>query len=140
MTHPEPWNIQFFQRHFRDDPARSVPPLEFLDRIPKTVTATIQAVLEAVAAAPPPSWSGGLQWQAMRGEMKGYYEVRVMGPGKRLYRLFCFVERNADDLDGPSIIAIAGLDKPNGTIISDKDYAKVRSLGDEFKRRRTTFQ
>jgi hypothetical protein len=97
----------------------------------------MQAVLEAVAAAPPPAWSGGLQWQAMRKDMKGYNEVRVMGPGKRLYRLYSFLERPADDLGGPSIVAVSGLWKPNGTAISSSDYAKVRKLGDEFKRRRT---
>jgi hypothetical protein len=39
----------------------------------------IQAVLEAVAAAPPPSFSGGGKWEAMHEDMAGFYEVRVQG-------------------------------------------------------------
>lgn len=141
MPRSEPWRIHFFQRHRSDDPSRSVPAMGFLsDVCPTSVAATMQAVLEAVAEAPPPAYSGGLQWQAMRKEMKGYHEVRVMGPGKRLYRLFCVLERPAPDLGGPSIVAIAGLWKPNNTVISEKDYARVRALGDEFKRRRTVLK
>jgi hypothetical protein len=39
-------------------------------------------VLDAVAAAPPPAFSGGGKWEAMRGKMAGYYEVRAIGPGR----------------------------------------------------------
>lgn len=34
-------------------------------------------------------FAGGGQWQAMHGEMAGYFEARTRGPRKRLYRLFC---------------------------------------------------
>jgi hypothetical protein len=74
---PEPWLIHFFQRHKDDDSARSVPTIDFLDRLPDKVAAEIQAVLEAVAAAPPPSFSGGGKWEAMHEDMAGLYEVRV---------------------------------------------------------------
>lgn len=50
------WRIQFFRRDEDDDPSRSVPAIEFLDSIPLKVVAEIHAVLEAVAAAPPPSF------------------------------------------------------------------------------------
>jgi len=60
MTVPEPWLIHFFQRHQDDDPARPTPTIEFLDGLPDKIAAQIQAVLEAVAAAPPPSFSGGV--------------------------------------------------------------------------------
>ncbi len=59
VTVPEPWLIHFFQRHQDDDPARPTPTIEFLDGLPDKIAAQIQAVLEAVAAAPPPSFSGG---------------------------------------------------------------------------------
>ncbi len=104
--------------------------MDFLDSIPVGVAATIQAVLEAVAAAPPPAFSGGGMWKAMQHEMAGYFEVRVMGPGKRLYRLFCLLERDAPGLDGPSVVAIAGLAKPNETAFSKKG-----KLGDEYRAR-----
>jgi Txe/YoeB family toxin of Txe-Axe toxin-antitoxin module len=60
------------------------------------VAAEMQAVLEAVADAPPPSFSGGGKWEAMHGEMAGIYEIRVQGAGMN-HRLFCSLERNAGD-------------------------------------------
>ena len=49
----------------------------------------------AVAAAPPPAFSGGGKWEAMHGEMSGFFEVRVDGPQRHHYRLFCVLERTA---------------------------------------------
>ena len=66
--------------------------MEFLDSIPGTVAAEIHAVLDAVAAAPPPSFSGGGKWEAMHDEMAGYFEVRVQGGGLN-HRLFCVLGR-----------------------------------------------
>ena len=132
---PKPWLIHFFQRHRDDDPDRNVPAIDFFESIPDGVAGTIQAVLEAVAAAPPPAFSGGGMWKAMHDDMAGYFEVRVMGPSKRLYRLFCLLERDAPGLGGPSVVAIAGLVKPNQTAFTKQDYAAVRRLGDEYRRR-----
>ncbi len=47
---------------------------------PTNVRATIFAVLDAVADAPPPRFSGGGMWEAMHGDMAGFYEVRKQGP------------------------------------------------------------
>ncbi len=74
---PKPWSIHFFQRDKSDDSERAVPAIEFLDSIPAKVAAEIQAVLDAVAAAPPPSFSGGGKWEAMHDDMAGFFEVRV---------------------------------------------------------------
>ncbi|HJX54944.1 MAG TPA: hypothetical protein VJ801_19445 [Polyangia bacterium] len=52
----------------------------------------IVAVVKAVADAPPPAFSGGGKWEAMHGDMSGFYEVRVDGPKRRHYRLFCILE------------------------------------------------
>jgi len=71
------------------------------------------AVLNAVAAAPPPAFSGGGYWEAMHGEMTGFFEVRVDGPGRRHFRLY----------------------KPFRTVLSRADYAEVRALGAEFRSR-----
>jgi hypothetical protein len=43
----------------------SVPALEFLDACPGKIDAEFTAVLDAVAAAPPPQFSGGGKWEAM---------------------------------------------------------------------------
>jgi len=108
---PEPWLIDFIHRHRQDDPGQSTSRIAFLDTPPDKVAAEIQAVLEAVARAPPPSFSGGGKWEAMHGEMAGLYELRVQGRGAN-HRLFYLLERNADDLGGPSIVCLGGLSKP----------------------------
>ena len=107
---PEPWTIHFFRRHADDDADRATPALDFFDTVPVKVAAEIHAVLDAVAEAPPPSFSGGVKWEAMQGDMAGLYEIRVHGGGKN-HRLFCILDRG-DDLGGPSIVCIDGLSKP----------------------------
>lgn len=96
------------------------------------------AVLKAVADAPPPQFSGGGKWEAMHGEMAGYYEVRVDGPDRHHFRLFCVLDRDgaAVGLGGPSLVIITGKDKPFRTVLSTRDYADVRRLGTEFRSRR----
>lgn len=85
----------------------------FLDACPAKVEARFAVVLEAVRDAPPPQFSGGGYWEAMHGDMGGYYEIRLTGPGRRQYRLFCIL-------------------KDSGKKFSDRDYAKVRVLGGEY--------
>lgn len=125
----------FFQRHSDDDPAQDIPGAGFLDSCPVGVRADLVAIVKAVAAAPPMKFAGGGQWKAMRVEMAGYYEARSRGPRKQLYRLFCFLERDAPGLPGPSLVIITGMDKPNESAFSSADYRRVRRLGDEYRRR-----
>ncbi len=132
-----PWRIHFFQRHVADDSDCRVPAREFLDACPTPVAAKLIAVVKAVADAPPPMFSGGGKWEAMHGAMNGFYEVRVDGPKRRHYRLFCVLERLGAEhgLDGPSLVLITGKDKPFRSVLSEADYAEVRSLGREFSKR-----
>lgn len=128
--------MHYFQRHGEDDRSRSVPAREFLLECPVEVRARLVAVIKAVAESPPPRFGGGLQWQAMHGDMKGWYEARDRH-GTRLFRLFCFLERNGEalGLGGPSIVLITGMEKPNDKAFSAADYARVRRLGDEYRAR-----
>jgi Txe/YoeB family toxin of Txe-Axe toxin-antitoxin module len=135
----ELWLIHFFQRHGDDDRARSTPTIEFLETLPDKIAAEIQAVLEAVAAAPPPSFSGGGKWEAMHDDMAGIYEVRVQGSGAN-HRLFCLLERNGHDLGGPAVICLGGLSKPVRSAASPRDYSRIRQYADEFRKRRTVHQ
>lgn len=64
--------------------------------------------------------------------MKGFFEVRVTGPGRRRYRLFCILDREGPGLGGPSVVLITGMDKAPGSAFSEADYRKVRSLGREY--------
>lgn len=136
---PKPWSIHFFQRNESDDSERAVPAIEFLDSIPAKVAAEIHAVLDAVAAAPPPSFSGGGKWEAMHGDMARYFEVRVQGGGMN-HRLFCMLERDAADLGGSSIVCIDGLSKPPRTAANSRDYRRVKRYGGEFQKRRTVLE
>jgi hypothetical protein len=132
-----PWRIYFFKRHVADDPSESVPARDFLQSCPTKVEATIVAVVKAVAEAPPPAFSGGGKWEAMHDDMAGFYEVRVDGPQRRHYRLFCLLERDgaAVGLGGPSLVLIAGKTKAFMTVLSKADYADVRAFGAEYRRR-----
>jgi Txe/YoeB family toxin of Txe-Axe toxin-antitoxin module len=131
------WFIYYFQRDFEDDRTRGVPARAFLGACPTKVQAMMKAVLTAVAGAPPPAFSGGGKWEAMHGNMSGFYEVRVDGPQRHHYRLFCVLERDGAKLglSGPSIVVITGKDKPFRTQLSGEDYRHVRVLGDEYRRR-----
>jgi hypothetical protein len=111
---------------------------DFLDGCPAKIEARFYAVLEAVRDAPPPQFSGGGYWEAMHGDMGGFHEIRLTGPGRRQYRLFCILD-NADPdglrkrgFDRPQIAVVAGMVKDSGKKFSDRDYAKVRALGDQY--------
>jgi hypothetical protein len=70
--------------------------------------------------------------------MAGYYEIRVTGPGRRHYRLFCLLDNGTPaqlaerGFDRPQIVVINGMVKPNAALFSDRDDKKhVRRLGDD---------
>lgn len=132
----DPWLIQFFRRPPSLDASERIPALEFLDGVRPSVAAEIHAVLNAVAAAPPPSFSGGGKWVAMHGDMAGIFEVRVRGAGRN-HRLFCLLEREADDLGGSSIVCIGGLSKPPREAAKARDYRQILQWVREFQSHRT---
>ncbi len=134
--HQGPWAVEFFERHPSNDSARSAPGYEYLETCPISVKEEMLETLKAVAKAPPPSFSGGGRWEAMKKEMKGYYEVRDRHRGQ-LYRLFCLLERNGKDagLTGSSVIVLCGMTKANGTAFTKEDYAWVKQLGEEYMKR-----
>jgi hypothetical protein len=127
--------IVFFRRHKDDDPQQPTPGREALDGYPTTVRAKMRAALVAVATAPPKRFSGGGYWEAMKGEMSGWFELRIDGPRRHHYRLFCLLDYDAKGEGKPLLVVIDGRDKPFRTTLSDADYAAVRSLGDEFRGR-----
>ena len=132
-----PWRVHFFRRHPHGDPSESVPARDFLDGCPTKVSAMMIAVARAVAEAPPPTFSGGGKWEAMHGKMGGIYEIRVDGPDRHHYRLFCLLERAGAGLGlgGPSLVLVTGLDKPFQTKLSDRDYNEVLELVAESRKR-----
>jgi hypothetical protein len=131
-----PWLLHFFQRDQHTDSAQAVPARDFLDTLPAKVVGEFLAILDAVAEAPPPAFSGGGKWEAMHDAMAGFFETRVTGGGMN-HRLFCVLERNASDLGGPSIVIIDCLSKPKRSAADPKDYRRVIRMRDEFAASRT---
>lgn len=130
-----PWAAAFYRSSTGDVPAR-----EFLDRCPATVRRKLLVILEVVRAAPPPAFSGGGKWEAMHGTMRGYYEIRATGPGRRHYRLYCILDNGTEaelaerGFDEPHIMVLNGLVKANATLFSDAIYRRhVRRLGDHYR-------
>ena len=130
-----PWNVLVFRRHRDDDPREAWPAEEFLDECPESVRDDLTAIIDAVAESPPPQFTCGGMWEAMRGIMSGLYEARTRGPDRRLCRLFCILEQAAPGLNGPSVIIVAGLSKPVNTALSSAKYSRVKALGDEYRGR-----
>lgn len=128
-----PWKIHYFQRHADDDATESCPTKDFLNSVPVEVAAEIRAVLEAVAEAPPPSFSGGGKWEVMKGNMAGFHEVRV-SRGNTNYRLLCILVRNPATYSGPAIVCVGGLSKPRRTKARDQDYEEIRGFKNEHDR------
>jgi hypothetical protein len=127
--------IVFFKRHKDDDPNEGTPGRDALDSYPRTVRVKMRAALVAVAAAPPKRFSGGGYSEAMKCEMSGWFELRIDGPRRHHYRLFCLLDYDAKGEEKPLLVVIDGRDKPFRTTLSDADYAAVRKLGDEYRKR-----
>lgn len=127
------WDVVYYKTR-----QGAIPAVDFLLACPRKVRANLLAVLDAVAEAPPPSFSGGGKWEAMHGAMTGYFEVRATGPGREQFRLFCRLENAEQEellkrgLPGPAIVVLDGRRKPNATLFSDADYAEIRDIGDAY--------
>lgn len=71
-------------------------------------------------------------WEAMGGDMTGWFQAKVDGPNRSHYRLFCRLDYEAQGLDKPLLVIITGLVKPFKTEFTALQYRKVRELGDEY--------
>jgi hypothetical protein len=137
----DPHDVVYFQRHEDDDAARSIPGRAFLRSCPAAVRAKFAAVLVAVATAPPRRFGGGGYWEAMRGAMSGWFEVRIDGPkpgggkGRHHYRLYCLLDYEAKEVDRPLLVVVTGLDKAFRSTLAERDYAAVWALGEEYRSR-----
>jgi hypothetical protein len=125
-------DVVFFRRHKDDDPSESEPGRVLLNNCPTKVRATMRVVLAEVAAAPPKRFAGGGYWEAMKGDMVGWFEVRVDGPGRHHYRLFCKLDYSTKGVDKPLLVVIDGRDKPFRTELAAREYLAVRRMGEEY--------
>jgi hypothetical protein len=135
----DPHAIVYFRRHPDDDPAESIPARVQMAGWPVGVRAKVAAVLVAVATAPPSRFAGGGYWQAMHGAMSGWFEVRVDGPGREHFRVFCLLDLEgitpAGVSAGARLVIVDARRKAFRTTLSEADYERVRALGQEYLRR-----
>jgi len=103
-----------------------------LDSYPPSVRVKMRAALAAVAAAPPKRFAGGGYWEAMKGAMAGWFELRADGPKRHHYRLFCLLDYDAKGYAKPLLVVVDGRDKPFRSKLSENDYAEIRALGVEY--------
>ena len=136
MSVDEPvWDVIYYRTA-----SGQVPADEFLDGCPTAIEARFERVLDDVACGPPLEYRGGGYWQAMHGSMTGWHEVRIKGPGRELYRLYCLLEKGTAEelahrgLPRPAIAVIDGRRKPAKTAIPEEEYAAIRKLGEDHKR------
>lgn len=134
--------IVYFKRHPRDDQSERSPGRDALNSWPKGVRAKVRAVVVAVAAAPPSRFSGGGYWEAMHNDMAGWFEIRVDGPKREHFRLYCLLDYDAvsdsvtlDPVNKPYLVIVDGRRKLFRTTLPDSEYAKIRTLGAEYRRR-----
>jgi hypothetical protein len=130
----ESWDVVYYLHAAGRSPA-----IDFLDGCPIRLQARFDAVLDDVAAAPPPRYSGGGRWEAMHGDMGGFYEVRLGGQNREQFRLFCILDNGSPQqlrergLRRPAIAVITGMRKPFMTVFDEHDYAGVCRLGDDYR-------
>jgi len=103
-------------------------PREFFTALPTKVQAKLTSILVAVATAPPGRFAGGGYWEAMHGQMRGFYEIRADFQ-KMHYRLICLLDYESNDSSRPLLVIVAGLSKTIGTTIKSEVYAAVKSSG-----------
>ncbi|WP_202909687.1 hypothetical protein [Mycobacteroides abscessus] len=133
-----PHEVAFFKRHRNDDRAQAAPGLDALLGFPVKVRARLLATLVSVAKTPPKRFAGGGQWEAMHGNMTGYFEARVTSGtpnGKWHYRLFCILDYTAEGKTAPLLAVIDGAAKRYQTTLPASRYAEVRDLGNEYRKR-----
>lgn len=110
------------------------PAADFLDSIPPRVAARIRAAVIAVATAPPSKFAGGGLWEAMHGDMTGWFEIRVDGPPSRThYRVFCLIDVLAENAEKPYLVLVDGRSKAFRTEFAESVYEEVRAMGTRYR-------
>lgn len=124
----EPHTIGFYKKADGSLPAR-----EYLNALPPKIVAKMRAVIEAVAKAPPLSFAGGGYWESMKGEMNGWFEIRIDGPPNRThYRMFCLLDYVAIGSQVPLLVLVDGRTKKFRTTLKPAEYAAVKREGDRY--------
>jgi hypothetical protein len=124
----EDWQIEFL----KDSRTGRVPAREFLDEVPDEPAAELLATLQAVEGTRPPfAFRGGARWQAMSGDMSGWFEARDKHK-QLLYRLFVRLDRDPPGLPHNAIVVVDGGVKRNESAFTDEFYADLRDQWERY--------
>lgn len=126
---PDPHDVHDIVYYRSAEGAR--PARDYLSKCPKKIRDRFRAVIAEVAKAPPHRFSGGGYWEAMHGDMSGWHEVRIDGPGRTHYRVYCLIDADSGDKK-PYLVLVDGRTKKFNTTIKPREYVKIRALGRDY--------
>lgn len=95
--------------------------IRVLENSPTSISIRFFAIVEAVCDQWP-RFSGGGYWEAMHGDMSGYYEIRIRNQTLN-YRFFCRSERGL-------LLIICCLRKRVGSTFKPDEYERVKGIFD----------
>lgn len=110
-----------------------MPASTFIEACPPTIRARLRETAIAVAESPPNRFAGGGKWEAMHGDMSGWFEIRVDGTPRRThYRLYCLLDYQAEGAKKPYLVIVDGRAKPFRTTLGPAEYDQVKALGVDY--------
>lgn len=105
---------------------------EFFNEMPPNIRIRFLTVLDEVAKCPPFKFRGGGLWEAMKGSMTGWFEVRITSGKENHYRLYCVLDSNALNCEESLLVVIDGRVKKYLTVLPEREYGKIRELGQAY--------
>lgn len=124
------WRSAFYRT-----PSGDAPALAWLEGLPKARRDQLLAWAETIRRWPegPYAFPPGPMWQPMHDEAAGCFELRDRHD-KKLYRLFCVIDRNAVDngLTHPAVCYLDGATKAVGAALPRAAYLRVGELRRQY--------
>ncbi|HEV8654421.1 MAG TPA: hypothetical protein VGR85_02790 [Candidatus Limnocylindria bacterium] len=124
------WKVVFYVT-----PLGRTPALDWLNGLPRERRQQLLGWAEAIRrwAPGPYAFPPGLQWQPMRDDAAGCFEIREQHD-KILYRLFCIVDRKALDhgLANPVFCLLDGATKPINAVLPKATYRRIGEMREEY--------
>lgn len=129
MARPnDPYRVVFYA----PEANTTSPGEDFLNSCPSGIRGRFLTLLVEIAKAPPFRFRGGGLWEAMHGDMTGWFEIRVDSNRSSHYRLFCVLDQVALNYQEHLLVVITGRTKKYRTTLAANEYRKIKKLGDEY--------
>ena len=104
----------------------------YLDSCPEKIRARLLTTLVEISKAPPYKFRGGGLWEAMKGSMTGWFEVRISSGKTNHYRVYCVLDEKALNFSESLLVVVDGRTKKYLTTLSPSEYEKIRRLGESY--------